>query len=139
MKGPLLLKNFPQLTTLSNGHTVIKLPDSQYGLFFSRSLTGRKEKQVIEKWAKTSFQYCCNALKNRFPAESSAFTPNKLLMKKLNPVDKHAFTPKKTEQRIARMYKIQYRVLHLKHDLAGKCFGKCTAGTRHLSGDTTAR
>ena len=56
-----------------------------------------------------SIQACCKALKKRFPAESSAFTPNKLLVKKPDPVDKQAFTPKMTKRPIARAEKIQYR------------------------------
>ena len=57
-----------------------------------------------------SIQDCCNALKKRFPAESSAFTPNKLLLEKPNPVDKRVTRSGDTSERpIKRMDIIQYR------------------------------
>ena len=34
----LSLKKYPNQTTLSNGHTIIKLEDGSYGLFLSKSL-----------------------------------------------------------------------------------------------------
>ena len=77
----------------------------KYAVF--RSIPNTKEVAYCSRHA--SIQDCCKALKKRFPAESSAFTPNKLLLKKPGPVDKHAFTPKMTKRPIARVEKIQYR------------------------------
>ena len=42
IKGSLSLKNYSQHTTLSNGYTIVKLENGQYGLFFSKALTSQK-------------------------------------------------------------------------------------------------
>ena len=47
-------KKYPNQTTLSNGHTIIKLEDGSYGLFLSKSLASQswkiKNKKVDSKY-----------------------------------------------------------------------------------------
>ena len=78
----------------------------KYGVF--RKIPGTQEVAYCSRH--DSIQDCCNALKKKFPAESSAFTPNKLLLNKPNPANKRVTRSGcKSERPIKRMEKVQYR------------------------------
>lgn len=74
----------------------------KYGVW--RKIPGTGEVAYLSRHA--SIRDCCDALKKRFPAESSSFTPNKLLLKKPNLADKRAG---KSERPTKRMEKILYK------------------------------
>lgn len=59
---PLALKDFTAKTTLSDGHTIIKLDNGDLGLFFSKAITTRSDKELTSKWLQHSFQHSSNVL-----------------------------------------------------------------------------